>query len=49
LLVVASADDPAIFVGVVAMWASAGWHIQCLRVKGANAHARDEPPGLAAA
>lgn len=33
LLIVAHADDPAIFVGgVVAMWARAGWHIHCLRV-----------------
>jgi len=33
LLVVAHADDPAIFVGgVVAMWAKAGWHVHCLRV-----------------
>lgn len=33
LLVMAHADDPAIFVGgVVAMWARAGWHIHCLRV-----------------
>jgi LmbE family N-acetylglucosaminyl deacetylase len=33
LLVVAHADDPAIFVGgVIAMWAKAGWHIHCLRV-----------------
>ena len=33
LLVVAHADDPAIFVGgVVAMWALAGWHVHCLRV-----------------
>jgi LmbE family N-acetylglucosaminyl deacetylase len=33
LLLVAHADDPAIFVGgVIAMWARAGWHIHCLRV-----------------
>jgi LmbE family N-acetylglucosaminyl deacetylase len=33
LLVVAHADDPAVFVGgVVAMWAKAGWHVHCLRV-----------------
>lgn len=33
LLVVAHADDPAIFVGgVIAMWAKAGWHIHCLRI-----------------
>jgi N-acetylglucosamine malate deacetylase 1 len=33
LLVVAHADDSAIFVGgIVAMWARAGWHIHCLRV-----------------
>jgi LmbE family N-acetylglucosaminyl deacetylase len=33
LLVVAHADDPAFFVGgTCVLWASAGWHIVCLRV-----------------
>ena len=33
LLIVAHADDPAIFAGgVIAMWDRAGWHIHCLRV-----------------
>lgn len=33
LLVVAHADDPAIFIGgVLALWARAGWRIVCLRV-----------------
>lgn len=33
LLVVAHADDPALFVGgVVVLWAQAGWRIVCLRV-----------------
>lgn len=33
LLVVAHADDPAIFAGsVVAMWVRAGWRVHCLRV-----------------
>lgn len=33
LLVVAHADDPAIFAGgAIAMWSAAGWSIHCLRV-----------------